>query len=91
METMKNGNGMKDSEDLLAQTLARCQTSITAALAKADDPDPDARFRRGVEIERAVSLLTATARVADSLARLRGQHIRVTREGPPKKRGSNAQ
>jgi hypothetical protein len=85
---------MKDSEALLAETLAQCQSAITTALAKADSSDPKAIYNRGVEIERAVSLLKASARVADSLARLRGQHIhvvregRVTREGVPEKRGS---
>jgi hypothetical protein len=85
---------MKDSEALLAETLAQCQSAITTALAKADSSDPKAIYNRGVEIERAVSLLKASARVADSLARLRGQHIHVvreghvTREGVPEKRGS---
>jgi hypothetical protein len=82
---------MKDSENLLAETLAQCQASATAALAKADSPEPQHYYNRGTEIERAVALLKATARLADSLARLRGQHIHVIREGGPKKRGSNAQ
>ncbi len=80
---------MKTTEDLLAEALARCQASIATCLAKADSTEPKACYNRGIEIERAVALLKASAHVADSLARLRGQHIRVTREGVPEKRGSN--
>lgn len=77
-----------DAETLLQNTLARCADSVSQCLANAQTGLP---YNRGNEMDRAVALMQACARVADALARLRGQHIHVTREGGRPKRGSNGQ
>lgn len=79
----------KTAEDLLERNLMRCADSIAQRLANADAaPGFDAH---NCEMNAAVALLNASARLADALARLRGQTIRVTRDGggPPARDGSN--
>jgi hypothetical protein len=74
----------KTPEDLLEENLARCADSAAACLVNADAAiDIASPYTRSYEMDRAVALLHASARLADSLARLRGrtQTIRVEREG----------
>jgi hypothetical protein len=71
-------------EDLLKASLARCTAGIAACLTNAED-----RYLRGDEMRYASQLLSASARLADALARLNGQTVRVIREGAPSGQGSN--
>jgi hypothetical protein len=75
------------AEDLLELNLTRCTESVAACLANADAGiERESPYSRANEMDRAVALLNAGARLADALARLRGptQTIRVTREGGAK-------
>jgi hypothetical protein len=74
------------TEDLLKASLARCTESIAGCLTNAEDR---MRYLRGDEIAYASKLLAASARLADALARLKGQTVRVIREGAPSDSGSN--
>jgi hypothetical protein len=73
-------------EDLLKASLARCTASIAGCLTNAEDRT---RYYRGDEMRYAGQLLSASARLADALARLKGQTVRVIREGVPPDQGSN--
>lgn len=72
------------AEDLLQTQLARCADSIAQRLANSDKATNMA-VHDG-ELNAAVTLLNASARLADALARLRGRThtIRVVREGDAK-------
>jgi CRP-like cAMP-binding protein len=71
----------KTSEDLLQAQLARCADSIAKRLANSDSAS--SITIHDCELNAAVALLNASARLADALARLRGrtQTIHVIREG----------
>jgi len=72
----------KTAEDLLELNLSRCTETAAACLANAEaDISRESPYSRANEMDRAVALLNASARLADALARLRGptQTIRVTR------------
>lgn len=83
----------KTAEDLLELNLTRCTEGVAACLANAEEGiNRESPYSRTNEMDRAVALLNASARLAEALARLRGptQTIRVTREGGlPPKRDSN--
>jgi CRP-like cAMP-binding protein len=80
----------KTPEDLLQAQLARCADSIAKRLANSDSAS--SITIHDCELNAAVALLNASARLADALARLRGrtQTIHVIQEGGAKTNdGSN--
>jgi hypothetical protein len=76
-------------EDLLQTQLARCADSIAKRLANSDSASNITIH--DCELNAAVALLNASARLADALARLRGrtQTIHVIREGDAPPNGSS--
>jgi hypothetical protein len=83
-------NAKQTPEDLLQSCLARCADGIAQRMTNADAAtDYHAHDR---ELNAAVALLGASARLGEALARLRGttvQKIQVTREGGAADEGSN--
>ncbi|MDB5735646.1 MAG: hypothetical protein JWN16_2283 [Alphaproteobacteria bacterium] len=79
-------------EDLLQSCLARCAEGIAQRMAYADAATSYQAHDR--ELNAAVALLGASARLGEALARLRGtttQKIQVTRDGGTTNEGSNGQ
>jgi len=76
---------MKNAETLLTEQIARCAEALKDCLAEAvPRPGDEEGWRRDAELVNAAKLLKASARLAEALARLRGEtrhSIHVTREG----------
>lgn len=79
-----------DAEDLICEQLTRCGAALEKCLVNADKAvRRTSPYYRKSELEAAVELVRASAQLGAALARLRGQTIRVTREGVAKSDGSN--
>jgi hypothetical protein len=85
-------NAKQTPEDLLQSCLARCADGIAQRMTNADAATDYRAHDR--ELNAALGLLGASARLGEALARLRGttvQKIQVTREGGGANEGSNGQ